>query len=422
MTNLSALAILLGKSTARLAGALALLAVQLPFLLVAVTMGGVRVVQVLAGFVWLLGLIFLLANAGLLASVICRRSASAAVLSGVLVLPLIIGPMTFLGSWWARAFGLAPGGPGPLTRFFESWQSFSASARLNHILATDFRGPLADGHLAACAAVGAGCFFLAWLLFAPCADRATPESRGRVAAWTGTARCRRARPPAIAWRDASFLHGGKLGVAIKAMLTVLALSLGALPVLPFGTRSERYEFYVFFTGWWLGLLTLLTLAFDASRLFKHERREQTLACLATLPLEPRQIVWQKVRGALVSSWPPLLATFIFTGLAVQIAIEEWIKHPPTAEPLFYLVAGGAFALCTALLLPVFVAWLSLRLRWGAFPVGVMVWFFANWIAGGLGVLIFREASIVVLALAALGSLLGFATAIPPRLARLAAEE
>jgi ABC-type transport system involved in multi-copper enzyme maturation permease subunit len=422
MTNLSALAILLGKSTARLAGALALLAVQLPFLLVAVTLGGVRVAQVLAGFVWLLGFVFLLANLGLLASVICRRTAGAALLGGVLALPFISGPQPFFGSWWARVFGLAPGGVAPFGRFFDAWHSLSASARLDDILATDFRGPIVEAHLAACAAVGTGCFLLAWLLFTPCADRAAPESRGRAATATGAVRRHRARRPAIAWRDGVFLHGGRLGVAVKALLTLLALGLGALPTIPFGTRSDRYEFHVFFTTWWVGLFTLLTLAFDASRIFKHERREQTLASLALLPLEARQIVWQKVRGALLSAWPLLLAALVCVVLVGQIAIGEWVRHPPVGEPLFYLASAGVFALGTALLLPVFVAWLSLRLRWGAFPVGVMVWFFANWIAGGLCVLAFREASIVVLALAALGSVLGLAMAIPARLARLAAEE
>ncbi|HEY2082791.1 MAG TPA: hypothetical protein VGI88_08390, partial [Verrucomicrobiae bacterium] len=46
MTNLNPIAILLGKSTSRLIGAFLLLLVQVPFILLAVTLGGVGLLQV----------------------------------------------------------------------------------------------------------------------------------------------------------------------------------------------------------------------------------------------------------------------------------------------------------------------------------------------------------------------------------------
>ena len=48
MTDLNPVAILLGKSTSRLVGALLLLLVQVPFVLLAVTLGGVGLLQIAA--------------------------------------------------------------------------------------------------------------------------------------------------------------------------------------------------------------------------------------------------------------------------------------------------------------------------------------------------------------------------------------
>jgi hypothetical protein len=53
MTNLSALSILFGKSTSRFIGAMLLLAVQIPFTLLAITLGGITFSQIAAAYaVW----------------------------------------------------------------------------------------------------------------------------------------------------------------------------------------------------------------------------------------------------------------------------------------------------------------------------------------------------------------------------------
>ena len=66
----------LGKSTSRLLGAILLLLVQLPFTLLAITLGGVTLNQVIAAYFSLMAYMVLLANVGLLCSVIKRRGGS----------------------------------------------------------------------------------------------------------------------------------------------------------------------------------------------------------------------------------------------------------------------------------------------------------------------------------------------------------
>src|SRR5260221_1184627 len=51
MTNLNPLSILLGKSTSRLCAAILLFAAQVPFTLLAITLGGISLRQVLAAYV-----------------------------------------------------------------------------------------------------------------------------------------------------------------------------------------------------------------------------------------------------------------------------------------------------------------------------------------------------------------------------------
>ena len=69
MTDLNSIAILLGKSTSRLVGAFLMLVVQLPFILLAVTLGGVGLIQILAAYSSLLAYLFLVCNLALLCSV-----------------------------------------------------------------------------------------------------------------------------------------------------------------------------------------------------------------------------------------------------------------------------------------------------------------------------------------------------------------
>lgn len=81
MAGISPIGILLGKSTSRLISALILLTIQVPFTLLAITLGGATLDQILAAYVALGAFIIFLANAGLFSSVICARGGTAAALT-----------------------------------------------------------------------------------------------------------------------------------------------------------------------------------------------------------------------------------------------------------------------------------------------------------------------------------------------------
>ncbi len=91
MTDLNPVAILLGKSTSRLVGALLLLLVQVPFVLLAITLGGVGLLQVAAAYGTLLAYLFLVCNLALLFSVMFRNTTTAAAFTLAVLLLFLIG-------------------------------------------------------------------------------------------------------------------------------------------------------------------------------------------------------------------------------------------------------------------------------------------------------------------------------------------
>ncbi|MFM7835026.1 MAG: hypothetical protein ACKPJD_24795 [Planctomycetaceae bacterium] len=92
LAGMSPLAITLGKSTSRLVSALLLLAVQVPFSFLAVTLGGVLWQQLLAAWVALAAWLILVANAALLCSARCSTSGRAAAIAGSMAILFFLLP------------------------------------------------------------------------------------------------------------------------------------------------------------------------------------------------------------------------------------------------------------------------------------------------------------------------------------------
>ena len=97
MAGISPLGILLGKSTSRLFQVLLLLAIQYPFTLLAVTLGGLVPGQITSAYMSLFAYTILLANVGLLNSVVCRRSRDSAGLTTLFLVGYSIVPALSYG-------------------------------------------------------------------------------------------------------------------------------------------------------------------------------------------------------------------------------------------------------------------------------------------------------------------------------------
>ncbi len=294
MAGLRPFAILLAKASARFYDALMLFAVLLPFAMLAVTLGGVSVIQVLACAVALGAYIFLLVNLGLLLSVL-RPTTQAA--SGVMALVLII---TQLLPWlfWAYA---------PLAWLREStvWHS------LSQILATGYGGGLFSFQSASSVVAGLLMFGLSWLCFdrfvrddeAQAPERMNVRSTSRLR-WFGVA-----RPPsglrAVIWKDFHFGCGGRLMILIKPLLMIALVAVVILIGNSMGGRFDELQAYGITTQ----IVALLWLVFEfaihLSRLFAQEVRWQTLTGLLSLPFSARDLAYAKLRAALLAMLPAL---------------------------------------------------------------------------------------------------------------------
>src|ERR1017187_1795564 len=137
MTDLSPVAILLGKSTSRLVGGLLFLLVQLPFVLLAVALGGVGLLQIAAAYGTLLAYLFLVCNLALLFSVVFRSTTTAAAFTLVVLLVFLIGHYWAASMdqilAWVGWISLHHGVGAILTAMIALWRQAAPSDRLSAI-------------------------------------------------------------------------------------------------------------------------------------------------------------------------------------------------------------------------------------------------------------------------------------------------
>ena len=351
MTNLSPLSILLGKSTSRLLGALLLVASQVPFTLMAVTLGGVSSGQVFAAYATLAAYTFLLCNLALLASVIARRTGGAALLTGAV-----------LAAGWIGGF------------FSSALAGLSPFRRLAQIFTTGFHEPAIGWQVTGSLAVGVACFLVAWGAFERlCAGRADSGPgvetvlRRRFRRWLTPG-----RPPAfraLAWKDFHFLHGGRVAMIAKSAGAVLVV-LGALAwqVSTWG-RQAAAAFpgqVILFSMVWL----VAEAGFAASRICASEVRERTLSSLALLPQDLLYTMGAKVGGC----WRALIPAWTLFALSVVSAFLLAISGMGGELMSIIIFGGVAFGYVFAMsYFGVYLtAYLSLRMKRGALPLAIII--------------------------------------------------
>lgn len=432
MTNLNGVTILLGKSTSRLVGTLLLLMVQVPFVLLAVTLGGVGVVQIAATYATLLAYLFLLCNLALLYSVLFRNTATAAGVTFFLLL------LFFFGHYFARGIlesigvfdrvNLQRGAWGGLTTVVELWREATPSERLQAIFQTGFSGPVIGFQVVSNLIAGVVFFLLAWLVFEPSTRTEKDAAPARRWFWRRAA-SRQSRLPhglvgfqAITWKDFVFMSGGWVGLALKFLVVGLLDGVcNLIAVETGGKMNQEAEGYALI---WISLIvTAIWLALEASRIFKDEVRWKTLSSLVMLPISTRELAYRKVLGALAGTLP-LLACTVAGMLLVPAGVSDFVEN------VFRNLEGFWTFVVVILQFVLFLhltAFLSLVLKRGALPLAIAIHYLGGMIfIGFISVFFiaigtpyarsFIMAFICVVLTAILHWAIGF------RLARAAAEE
>jgi hypothetical protein len=375
MTKLSPLAILFGKSTTRLIGALLLLAVQVPFTLLAVTLGGISLAQVLGSYAILGATTFFLCNLALLCSVTCRTTIRAGCWTGgiagmlYVVLPII---------------GFATGLPGALSpqtpwEYIATWvtEANPVYSLLLLLVERSSAAPVAK-HAVLNLSAGLLCFLLSWLLFDRfCATSGEIVPRGkRMSGGNRGIWQIRSRPSvkrSLVWKDFYFLIGGLRGLYFRFAFCGLVF---------FGVYAfKRWvnEDYIVSSYFWrrVGTMTsffalvmfAVELGLIASRIFGEERRNLTLGSLLTIPRTTGWLIRQKLLGCL----PVLVPSIALFELGLWLMHRDpWSGYSRWGT----LSAKDSIAIfyigSQALLLPMLIAYLSLRIRRGGLPAGIAI--------------------------------------------------
>ena len=435
MTDLNPVAILLGKSTSRLVGALLLLLVQVPFVLLAVSLGGVGLLQIAASYGTLLAYLFLVCNLALLFSVVFRNTTTAAAFT------LIVLMLFLIGHYWAASImqDLASSGRVDLqngtglifTTLIDFWRQAAPSNRLGAIFQTGFAGPAVGFQVASNLVLGVLLFLLAWLVFDPCTreekDAATPRR------WLLGRASRRSRIPprlvgirAVSWKDFTFISGGKFGLLVKFGVVAFLVAICNFMALEFGTGTDiTWEFEGTVLIWVSLITTAVFLALDAARVFQEEIRWKTLSSLVMLPVSVPELAYRKVAGTLAGTLP-LLAGCVPGVLLAPKDVGDFINDL-FDEPI-------SFGILTVVILQFVLflhltAFLSLIIKRGALPLAIAIQylggsFFMTFLtilfsaggSSGPGAICFVTGLICVVSTVVLHRAIGL------RLARAAAEE
>jgi ABC-type transport system involved in multi-copper enzyme maturation permease subunit len=317
MANVGPFALLMGKLAPRLLAALLILAVQFPFTLLAITLGGVSWHQVHAAFWTLFAHIVLMGMLGLFSSVICRRSGIAVALTALLALSAVVLPLfaffyfttTCVGSgepdWIQIAHDWGRTVSGHVARNTAGW-------RLEEILSTGFDEPALGRQVGSNIGAAGLLLAVAWLvfdLFNRNVDVAAPQAVRVLSLVTGRrrGRSRRAWRFPIVWKDFQYATGGVTAFAAKLLLYG---PIAFLMLLAFNDwylhRVDSEEFGTLLMTVMLYLALPLEGLLLAARIFRGELKEKTWTALVSLPLSLPEIAYPKVVGCLLGLGPAVL--------------------------------------------------------------------------------------------------------------------
>jgi ABC-type transport system involved in multi-copper enzyme maturation permease subunit len=379
MADIGGASILLGKWAPRVLGMLSLVAVQFPFTLLAVTLGGVTQAQVNAVYAALFLHLLSVGTYSLLASVYCRNTGTACRVAFTAIFLRWMIP--------TLAWGIAqvPGTPWLGSSTLERVSQLN-DASIYTLTSRALSTTFAEGPFPAPAAwwlAESVCLFLvAWLLFEPC-TRGDVLSEARPSVWSRwTARKqrshnRRAWASAITGKDFMLLAGGMrgstlrfVGYATVVMVFLAIINIGGGTISPQDAGGTLL-------GFGFGFL-VLDIAQSAAKVFRVELQDQTWSALMMLPRNANGIAWAKIGGCAIGWWPSLLMIFV-GGLLVPNAVTSLIDgifHPEAFLAVLY------FAMQVVLFLELTV-WTSITLTWAAWPLAAPLSFFLVFICNSI---------------------------------------
>lgn len=336
--------ILLGKSARELVAILILLLVQVPFVLLSVTLGGVSTSHALGLFA-VLGAFALFAGAlGVCASTVFTHGRAA---SSVTCLALFL--YSVLPTWIPALTGWSPlVSVAYWLRDVSVWRAFGRLAAGP----ADAVWPIVAGHLLMAAVI----FAIAWLAF----DRRNATDRPAAPARSfglGRRATARVQGPALVWKDTRFMVGGWFGIGLRFLVYGLTILFF---LLWFGGRSQLGPENVGMVMMLIGTVGgALDACLYAGRMYREEIQWGTLPLLLAVPTSSLHVVAHKLAPVLWILMPGAACT-VMGGMLAPRRLTDILDEP--------IIVGYVFAMFAAAF--TLTLHISLRLRRGAFAVAV----------------------------------------------------
>lgn len=379
IAGVSPLTILIGKSLPRLTSVLLILVIQIPFSLLAITLGGVTFAQISACYIAIAAYILFVGSLSLWCSVILRLTGNAIGLAGILILGYHLVPLVVFGLLTALSFSANWGGIAkPALITLNSYWQTTIFTQISTIFVAgsvpDFLTWQAGTHLAAALFF----FLLSWSTFnvfnretdtAPVSRKSRNKAR--------RARSGRTWKAALVWKDFYFSAGGMKFAYAKIVLYASLVTLIAFVQANWDWRQIQPGVVAnIAAGIMFFFLLPLELIRTISRTFESEVKEKTLSSLMMLPKTTRRIAYSKLLGGLLGLIPVLV--FICLAFIVQpTMLDHFFRDLRSSEPVMASIISLNI-LAHALLYLHLVAWLSLRMNgWWSIIVAWLLQYFGT---------------------------------------------
>ena len=363
LADISPLAIILGKTMGILCDAALLIAIQFPFTIVAITLGGVSWAQVYAAYLALAAYLWLLAMVGITVSVFQPNGGKASQWTAIIVAVYSL-PYFFL---WA--FGTLWGWKG-----LQALWPISLPMRMLEITESGFQDSpwcLAVGFSAV---VGLLCLILSWLAFDRFALAEARDDRPLGLKLTPR-RSRRPWSKPIIWREYVFATGGAPWTIMRIVVQFAIFFAVCTTFQTFNRPGGIIGFTLAWSAIFSGLFGILDGTWFASRLFQDEVRNRTWSALVQTPHSLPQLALDKCCGWALGLAPTIISPFVFI-LAMMI-FHEHIQRS-VANYLELMIGTTTVGLSAFGYLHLLVL-LSLYFGWKGTPMTLTICFAAGWL-------------------------------------------
>jgi hypothetical protein len=357
MTGISPFSLLANKYGSRFLMLLFIIAMQMPFTFLAVTLGGISLEQIMAAYLALAANIFMITAMATFCSVCCRTTQRAFSFS-IILLVLFYGGHGIIfiichyidvitEQYFSFVFYLKEA-------VVDFWPKLSPFYRLNDLF--NATGTVTLTSMQFYSNMMIGCFFLVTALvifnsfiqqqLAGKARKLKPVKKKKVQKREQLRRAGKGRvwnpKKAVQWKEYHFHGGGRNGLLYRFLfyaITPIAI-IGLTKVMDSNFRDDMLVIYarvMFVIG---AVLLPVEIAYLLNSLFSKEIKDKTYQSLIILPLTLKQLIMKKLLGVLYLLIPWTINMLVSLMIFAMFYPDSWVGF----EPVFiYLLCVALYA-------------------------------------------------------------------------------